>query len=154
MDAIYGSAKRRFVLLRHELPENAVRASHWDLMLESDGRLLTWELSTLPIATVTTTFQSLGIRRLADHRLLYLDFEGHISGDRGYVRREDAGFVKQKMTGSREGYVDTALVGQHYLIELRLPSSTLVTNAREVGKTELESCEVVRFDRQESNLDW
>lgn len=83
----------RFVLLRHECPRE-YKPSHWDLMLEMDGMLATWELSKLPAAwadalkldqrendspTVAT--------RLPDHRLAYLDYEGPVSGNRGEVTR-------------------------------------------------------------------
>lgn len=71
----------RFVLLEHRWA-----GIHWDLMLEREGVLATWALDE-PIAP--------GVghraRRLADHRLVYLDYQGPISGDRGSVRRLDRG---------------------------------------------------------------
>jgi hypothetical protein len=77
----------RFVLLRHECPPEFGKSSHWDLMLEDDGVLLTWSLLELPTpggrATVAT--------RLENHRLAYLDYEGPLSGQRGSVSRVDAG---------------------------------------------------------------
>lgn len=90
----------RFVLLRHECPPDWEKSSHWDLMLEADGVLWTWELRELP----TTWARALGHQsrsasaadsvpatRLADHRLAYLDYEGPVSGGRGTVSRVDGG---------------------------------------------------------------
>jgi hypothetical protein len=78
--------KPRFALLRHELEATAGRFDHWDLMLEHHGSLLTLELTQLPSQPGNYT-----VRRLADHRLAYLDLEGHISGNRGHVIRLDRG---------------------------------------------------------------
>ena len=38
----------RFVLLRHECPKSLSKPSHWDLMFEHEGALLTWSLNELP----------------------------------------------------------------------------------------------------------
>lgn len=99
-----------FVLLRHVASPSLGRQSHWDFMLERDGQLLTWSLVELPAAwsrveanptdlaikttggaTVPARPNTIAARRLADHRLKYLDFEGPLSGDRGTVSRVDAG---------------------------------------------------------------
>jgi hypothetical protein len=71
----------RFVILEHDHPY-----LHWDLMLEVGDRLRTWRLAQPPEQdkTISATF-------LADHRRLYLDYEGPLSGDRGRVVRWDAG---------------------------------------------------------------
>ncbi len=71
----------RFVVLEHEW--NGV---HWDFMLERSGVLKTWAVD-LPLEPG----RELPARRLADHRIAYLDYEGPISGNRGRVRRIDAG---------------------------------------------------------------
>ena len=76
----------RFVLLYHELPNDATRTSHFDLMLEEGATLRTWALDDDP--TVRTNCQGV---ELAPHRLAYLEYEGPISGNRGSVRRVDAG---------------------------------------------------------------
>ncbi len=71
----------RFVILEHNYP-----FMHWDLMLEAGDVLRTWRLATPPqpgmVASATATF---------DHRRLYLDYEGPISGNRGQVVRWDHG---------------------------------------------------------------
>lgn len=88
----------RFVLLRHECPSKSGKPSHWDLMLEDGGALLTWSCEELPVvggASVAAT-------RLGDHRLAYLEYEGPVSGDRGEVRRVDGGeFVWMERAESR-----------------------------------------------------
>ncbi len=71
----------RFVLLRHDWP-----VPHLDLLLERDGVLKTWRLP--PDFTPT---ESMVAEAIGDHRLMYLDYEGPVSGDRGRVVRRDAG---------------------------------------------------------------
>jgi hypothetical protein len=79
----------RFVLLRHETPTGYVRPSHWDLMFETGAALRTWALEQLP-----TDGAAVLAEELPAHRLAYLDYEGPVSGDRGEVRREDAGLYE------------------------------------------------------------
>ncbi len=76
----------RYVILRHEFPPQASRLTHWDLMMEHEGRLLTWSLPTLPIET-----GSLTCTKLPDHRIHYLDYEGDLSDNRGKVKRVETG---------------------------------------------------------------
>jgi hypothetical protein len=76
----------RFVLLHHELSASHPRASHYDLMLETEGVLRTWALAQRPVADLLIAAEA-----LADHRLAYLDYEGAISHDRGRVARIDRG---------------------------------------------------------------
>lgn len=71
----------RFALLEHQW--NGV---HWDLLLEDGDVLRTWAIDE-PIAAGV----ELPARELPDHRRIYLDYEGPISGDRGSVRRLDRG---------------------------------------------------------------
>ncbi|MCC6284826.1 MAG: hypothetical protein IT439_05920 [Phycisphaerales bacterium] len=75
----------RWVLLRHT-PD--VGPAHLDLMLEAEGdeehRLVTFRL---PLQTTIAAGQVIAGQRLADHRAMYLDFEGEISGGRGCVAR-------------------------------------------------------------------
>ena len=72
----------RFAILRHEGPQGL----HWDLLLESGAALRTWSLPQPPEPGVEMV-----ARALADHRLLYLDYEGPIAGDRGSVTAWDRG---------------------------------------------------------------
>jgi hypothetical protein len=85
-----------FVLLEHDTttlhaPAPAGRDVHWDLLIEAPGRELlpTWRLAHNPV----TTSGEIPAERLKDHRRLYLDYEGEISGGRGRVRRVDRGLA-------------------------------------------------------------
>jgi hypothetical protein len=72
---------RRFVILEHDHPH-----LHWDLMLESGNALRTWRLAEPPSPRAPVRAEAIG-----DHRLMYLDYEGPLTGNRGSVRRWDAG---------------------------------------------------------------
>jgi hypothetical protein len=71
----------RFVLLEHRWG-----GVHWDFMLEVGDLLKTWAIDAPIVADV-----DLPARALADHRPIYLDYEGEVSGGRGTVRRVDRG---------------------------------------------------------------
>ena len=71
----------RFVILEHDWPTR-----HWDLMLEEGECLRTWRLENPP-----TTGSKTGALALGDHRPIYLEYEGPLSGDRGQVIRWDFG---------------------------------------------------------------
>ena len=87
----------RFVILEHDHP-----SLHWDFMLERDGVLKTWRLPAPPSQQPRTALA------IGDHRLAYLEYEGPVSGDRGTVKRWDA--------GTYETLADT---GQAWTIRLR-----------------------------------
>ncbi len=55
-------------------------------MLESGPTLRTWRLENPPQANSSVRATSLG-----DHRIIYLEYEGEISGGRGSVTRWDQG---------------------------------------------------------------
>jgi hypothetical protein len=71
----------RFVILEHDHP-----VLHWDLMLEVGDVLRTWRLAAAPAPGGEVRAEALG-----NHRHLYLDYEGPVSGNRGHVHRWDAG---------------------------------------------------------------
>ena len=77
---------RRFVILLHEAPVSAERATHWDLMLEFGDTLRTWALADEPKCD-----SEVDAEILPDHRLAYLEYEGPISRNRGVVTRVEAG---------------------------------------------------------------
>ena len=77
----------RFVVLWHQI-DIPDRFSHVDFMLEIDGILWTWEMPMFPM-----TGEMANARRLANHRPMYLDYEGPISSGRGHVRRIDGGLA-------------------------------------------------------------
>jgi hypothetical protein len=71
----------RYVVLEHDHP-----VLHWDFMLEAGDVLSTWRLATPPQPGDAVAAEPLG-----DHRRMYLDYEGPVSGDRGTVTEWDAG---------------------------------------------------------------
>lgn len=77
----------RFAVLHHQLPIGVDRGSHWDLLLEPPSEtaegMLTFEVPVPPSEWEKPTL----VRKLADHRPFYLDYEGPISGNRGDVTR-------------------------------------------------------------------
>jgi hypothetical protein len=83
----------RFVILHH----TGYSDEHWDLMLESGDVLLTWRLDRDP--TDPATAYPIAAERIGDHRKLYLDYEGSLSGNRGQVRRIDGGALRWLFSG-------------------------------------------------------
>lgn len=71
----------RFVILEHDWP-----ARHWDFLLEAGEVLRAWRLLSEP-----ATGKELPAEPNVDHRRLYLDYEGPVSGGRGTVTRWDTG---------------------------------------------------------------
>ena len=58
-------------------------------MFECDGQLRTWSTVTWDLADPTE--REWDCEPLAPHRLHYLDYEGSVSGDRGFVERVISG---------------------------------------------------------------
>jgi hypothetical protein len=88
LDVVKSPAHSRFVILRHEVPPEFPRPSHWDLLLEHGEVALAWALDDLPAEWSAGGTNSLVTAvRLPDHRLYYLDYEGPISAGRGQVSR-------------------------------------------------------------------
>lgn len=71
----------RFVLLEHDHP-----TPHFDLLFEVGEVLWAWRLDRLP-----EVGEAVAATRNFDHRHLYLEYEGPISGGRGRVSRVDRG---------------------------------------------------------------
>jgi hypothetical protein len=76
----------RYVILQHDPPAGGDTGRHWDFMLEVGDVLRTWALAAEPAPGT-----SIDGTPLPDHRLVYLEYEGPIAGNRGHVRRWDAG---------------------------------------------------------------
>lgn len=79
----------RTVILRHHTPDGAW---HYDWMLERcpGGPLRTFRIMERPDAPACGPFDA---EPLPDHRSVYLEFEGEISGGRGSVERAASGVV-------------------------------------------------------------
>lgn len=101
----------RFVVLEH-----AGNGIHWDVMLERDNALETWAIDQ-PLQPGT----ELPARRLAAHRIAYLDYEGPISRGRGNVRRVAGGIYQ--LLAWEDSRVLAALRGDQLSGELELRRS-------------------------------
>lgn len=105
---------RRFVVLRHEFDGDESRGSHFDLLIENGEVLAAWRMNVMP----SPDDPRVELSRIADHRSIYLDYEGPISGNRGAVRRIDTGAVRvdawdeSEIRGEFDGSV---LRGRFYL---------------------------------------
>jgi hypothetical protein len=148
----------RFVLLRHVLPAQSPRPSHWDLLLEFGAVLAAWELPCPLPAQQDTNSQTAGpLRRLADHRVLYLDYEGPIAGDRGHVTRV--------ATGVHRTYIDALKTNPRsqsgWIIELTGVGSNLETDGTSsptrsplAGRLSIEPAATVDDNEREWNWQW
>lgn len=77
---------KNFVIQKHEHVD-----THYDLMIEHSDTLLTWQFQKIDI------IKSIQCRKIHDHRLEYLTFEGPVSKNRGKVTIWDKGtynFIK------------------------------------------------------------
>ncbi len=80
----------RYAILAHDWP-----TPHFDLLLEADGVLKSWRLLAEPTPGVTVPATP-----NADHRVVYLDYEGPVSGGRGTVARYASGEYDGDITGA------------------------------------------------------
>lgn len=100
----HNAGSLRFAILHHQVKGG----EHWDFLLEHEGKLLSWQLFHYPLSSGN---YPITCRRLADHRLMYLDYEGPVSRDRGHVRRVDSGhFQFEKLD---EDHIVVQLSGYH-----------------------------------------
>lgn len=99
----------RFVVLEHHSP----RGVHWDFMLQRGEGLATWALAQAP-----APHTSIAAQALAEHRLVYLDYEGPISGGRGTVVRWDWGTFEPLQWDAEMAVI--ALSGTRLIGEVRL----------------------------------
>jgi hypothetical protein len=75
------SAMPRYAILAHDWP-----SPHWDFFLETEAHLRSWRLLAEP-----GPGKEVPVEPNAVHRLIYLEYEGLVSGGRGTVSRWDAG---------------------------------------------------------------
>jgi len=77
-------AHNRYAILHHKLPDS----EHWDLLLEQDQALATWQLLAKPTGPGALPIIAM---RIADHRKKYLVYEGPLANQGGVVTRFDHG---------------------------------------------------------------
>jgi hypothetical protein len=105
------ASSRRFVILRHE----GVARPHFDLMIESQpgGPLETWRSDVWPIEMPTP------LVHLPPHRRAYLDYEGPVSNDRGFVRRVETGTCTVQIARDGCWTVVARSIGRAFTLTLR-----------------------------------
>jgi hypothetical protein len=83
----------RYVVLRHE---GAPGGTHFDVMIEREpgGKLRTWRAGSWPIGDGDN------LEAIGDHRREYLEYEGEISGERGFVKRVAEGICEVAEEGA------------------------------------------------------
>ena len=74
-----GEVKLRYAVLWH----NEIAEPHYDFLVETfpGSDLATWRSPAWPIEQPTV------LKRLKDHRRIYLDYQGDLAGQRGRVER-------------------------------------------------------------------
>ncbi len=110
------AAKRRFVVLHHCFLDGK-REDHFDLMLEQKSNLATWAIGKIP-----DLGESVSARRLPDHREVYLDYEGPISGDRGSVSRVISGTYQ--VIHNRDSCLEVLLISNDQMVRLQIEASS------------------------------
>lgn len=99
----------RFVILEHDWP-----FVHWDFLLEFGPVLRAWRLLE-PVQRECW----IDAQPLPDHRLIYLDYQGPVSGNRGNVHRVVGGTFTE----------DTDTNGDDATLRIRLQGTEAVTRA-------------------------
>jgi hypothetical protein len=79
----------RFVILTHDHP-----FVHWDLLIEAGKTAQTWRLFESPARWLSDPSIVIAAESIAAHRLMYLDYEGPVSRERGRVARWDHGVAE------------------------------------------------------------
>ena len=102
----------RFVIQQHSCEQQV----HWDLMLEKDGELATWQV---PVEPAKWGKESITCRHIFNHRLIYLTYQGELTNNRGRVRIAAAGGFQTE--GFTENYWRLSLKGDKIkgVLELR-----------------------------------
>ena len=98
----------RFAVLTHDHP-----FLHWDFLFETGAACRTWRLLACPDSR-----DEIPAEALPDHRRMYLDYEGPVSGDRGSVSVWDTGTFE--WLADRDGAIELQLSGRKLTGEVRL----------------------------------
>ncbi|HVS71248.1 MAG TPA: hypothetical protein VHQ47_08335 [Phycisphaerae bacterium] len=118
------SAEAPYMVLRHT-GGGGGEGDHYDLLIDGAGtgggaderRVWTWRIFVEPAKWGPQT----PAERIADHRVLYMTYEGAVSGGRGEVRRIAGGIAR--LEAAREGMWEVRLCGiGEGGVRLRLPA--------------------------------
>ena len=98
------------VLLLHQLSDGA---SHYDWLIEpdepADALLIAFRIHDRIDLSVVPAFEA---ERMADHRRVYLTYEGPLSRNRGEVRRLAAGRLSVRDSSDQTLYASGQLAGR------------------------------------------
>lgn len=107
-----------FVILIHDHP-----FVHWDLLMESGEIARTWRLLESPARWLSDPSIKFPAESIAAHRLMYLNYEGSISRERGRVIRWDHGMAEWLSDGKHS--VRLRLNGEQLIGELALDRESM-----------------------------
>lgn len=123
----------RFTISRHE---GSKEGDHFDLMVERGDALKTWRLET-------TAFQfPQAAKQVKDHRKMYLDYEGEVSGGRGTVKIWDTGDTLVDRWD--EKHIRIAVAGRQLKTRLRLDKTDEGGEGKEPVWTVLDAANLLR----------
>ena len=92
--------KKEFVIHIH----TGYGPTHYDLMLDRGGSLATWQLASSPVALEQN--DKLRAKKLKDHRVQYLKYEGPVSKGRGQVTMLDKGTYELLLQSDRRWEIE------------------------------------------------
>ncbi len=98
--AANADATRSIVLLRHDLPDGDVHFD-WFIATDSKERLISFRVAKR--IDLLKADESLEATHMADHRAIYLDYEGPISDGRGRVKRVRKGAINAAASSEVQG---------------------------------------------------
>jgi hypothetical protein len=98
----------RFTISKHVQADS----SHYDLMLEEGRILKTWQIASVDFSSPQI------VRQSPDHRRVYLDYQGQISGGRGWVEIFDTGTYQ--VEGLKDDLIIFILNGKKLQVRLSL----------------------------------
>jgi len=123
----------RFTISHHA---GSKEGDHFDLLLEQGESLKTWRLEN-------TAFQfPQSAKQIKDHRKLYLDYEGEVSGGRGTVKIWDTGTYLVDRWDDK--HIRVALIGRQIRTRLRLDRVEAGGEGKDPAWTVLDAANVVR----------
>lgn len=96
---------RQFVVQRHDTGEEV----HWDLMLEQDEALATWQVPVPPEEIAGTP---INVERIADHPKRFLTYEGPLRSHPGSVRIHDRGSYVALTPSENNRHINVSIEGK------------------------------------------
>lgn len=104
----------KYVIQKHSHRDNPV---HWDLMIQSGDKLLTWRIDLSP----SELREDVAVKAvvIADHELRFLDYQGAVNNGLGSVEIADKGeckILRQDQSQIEVMFSGKVLSGKHIFI--------------------------------------